>query len=159
MNKVKLLGSAVAILLLINGAILILLLMKPSHPISGRPGAGPDEPKRVIIGKLHFNEDQIEKYEKLVGQHRVAVSDLEKQIRDTKTNLYLTLSNGKSVKRDSLERQLGLLQSRMERIHYNHFAEIRKLCRTDQMEYFNELTHELASFFGPRKNLPPPPRD
>jgi hypothetical protein len=63
------------------------------------------------------------------------------------------------MNKDSLENKLGELQRQIETVHYNHFTDIKKLCKPEQLENFNALTHDLAKFFAPERNLPPPPRD
>jgi periplasmic protein CpxP/Spy len=44
-----------------------------------------------------------------------------------------------------------MLQKKIEAVHYNHFKEIKKLCKPDQAEYFESLTGELADFFSPER--------
>jgi len=161
MSKIKLLSIAVALLLVMNLAILLFFFIgRPGQPPHGRPGGFDRQgPKSVIIERLHFDDKQTAEYQKLIDKHRQNVTELEDQIRDAKNGLYLTLSDEKHIGKDSLENHLGLLQRKMESIHYNHFADIRRLCKPNQLQDFNKLTQELAFFFSPGKNLPPPPKD
>ena len=164
MSKIKLLSIAVVGLLLVNAGILAFLFFRqPSQPPMdgpGRPGPGAGEgPKRIIIERLHFDAEQITQYEKLIAEHRKQISELDKEIRQTKNNLYSTLASTSPMSKDSLETRLGEIQKQIESTHYNHFADIKKLCKPEQTENFNELTKELARFFAPGRNLPPPPKD
>jgi protein CpxP len=163
MTKIKLLSIAVVGLLLVNAGILaFLVIKKPAEPPMGgpgRPGPGGEGPKRIIIERLHFDAEQTAKYEKLITEHRKQINELDREIRTTKNNLYSTLSSASSLNKDSLETRLGEIQKQIESTHYNHFSDIKKLCKPDQLENFNDLTKELARFFAPGKNLPPPPRD
>ena len=73
-----------------------------------------------------------------------------------RNNLYAELNNETSVKKDSLMFAISKYQLEIENTHYNHFLEIKKLCKPDQLKYFEELTKELAFYFRPNKNQPPP---
>ena len=160
MSKIKLLSIAVALLLVMNlGIVSFFVFGQPGHLRHGRPGSGREGPKRVIIERLHFDDKQVGRYQDLIDKHRHRVTELEGQIRDVKNGLYLTLADEQHAGKDSLENRLGLLHREMESVHYNHFADIRRLCKPEQLQYFNKLTEELAFFFSPGKNLPPPPKD
>lgn len=163
MSKLKLLGIAVAGLIIMNlGLLGFLFFAKPPKPetpqAQERPfGPPPREPRAVIIERLHFDKEQAAQYEILVQQHRSTINETDREIRETKNNLYATLSSGNNTVADSLQNVLSQLHRKIEDTHYNHFAAIKKLCRPDQLPYFNELTKELAGFFAPGRNGPPPP--
>jgi periplasmic protein CpxP/Spy len=160
MSKVRLLSLALGLMLLINLTLIFLMFFgRPEGPPRGPLAGGRGEPRHVIIRRLHFDERQITTYEELIRKHRIALRELEGEIRKTKTALYKTLSDEHQIGRDSLENHLGVLQRNMEGIHYNHFAEIRTICRPDQVLDFNALSRELAGFFDPAKKLPLPPKD
>ena len=158
MSKLKLVSTAAIGLLLINLCmVLFLFLGRPPHAQEGRR---PFEkgPKNKIIDMLHFDKEQVEKYENLITQHRTSVRLLEEGIREAKSNLYLTLNENESGAKDSLVNQLGDLQMQIENVHYNHFLEIKRLCKPDQQAYFTELTGNLVDFFHPEKQGHTPPK-
>ena len=158
MSKLKWLSTAAIGLLLINLClVLFLFLGKPPHAQEGRR---PYEqgPKNKIIDMLRFDKDQVEKYENLIKQHRTSVRLLEEGIREVKSKLYLTLNEKGSGAKDSLVNQLGDLQMQIENVHYNHFLEIKRLCKPNQQAYFTELTGNLVEFFHPEKQGHTPPK-
>jgi Spy/CpxP family protein refolding chaperone len=161
MSKRKLLSIAVIGLLLLNlGLIGFLFLRKPMRP----PGAGglplgQEGPKQIIIEKLAFNPEQAARYEELIKEHQEKVKVLDQEIKATKNALYQTLTEETPTEKDSLINRMATLQKEIETVHYNHFAAIRKICTPEQMENYKELTSELARFFSPRENPPPPPKD
>lgn len=158
MNKTRLLSTAVIGLLVINlGVLYLLFFSRPMHP-PGRP-PGPERPKEIIISTLHLDKEQIAQYEKLIQQHISTVAAFEEEINKTKNSLYLILSDTSLTGKDSLVNRLGELQKKIETVHYNHFADIRKLCKREQLVFFSSLTNELAHFFAPNKNTPHPPKD
>ncbi len=160
MSKIKLLSLAVFGLLLINiGILMFLFLRKPIHPAGDRPMKGEEGPKNIIIERLNFDKEQVAQYEKLIHLHQQSVKELNGQIRDTKNQLYSTLASNAVINKDSLENKLGDLQKQIEAVHYNHFEEIKKLCKPRQLEKYNSLTLELAKFFAPGRNSQQPPKD
>ena len=118
-----------------------------------------EEPKYVIMDRLHFNKEQVEKYVGLILEHQSAIKKLGDEIKSVKNNLYRTLADENFAGKDSLIEQLAILQKQVEQIHYDHFAAIRKLCTPDQVSDFNKLTNDLARFFAPGKKEGPPSRD
>jgi hypothetical protein len=159
MTKIKLLSIAVIGLLLINIGILAFLFLRKHVPPPDRPMRGREGPKNIIIERLHFDKEQVAQYEKLIEQHQQNLQQLDGQIRMTKNQLYSTLATDNIAGKDSLANKLGEIQRQIESVHYNHFTDIKKLCKPEQLENFNALTHDLAKFFAPGKNLPTPPRD
>ena len=160
MSKNRLLTIAVIGLLVVNLGMLAYLLFGKSHQPAGVPPRQRGENvKYIIIERLHFDTAQVAAYEKLVRAHQRSVRELDKQIREAKNNLYASLAEGSNMHADSLQARLGEIQRQMEITHYNHFTDIKHLCKPGQLEYFNELTKDLAKFFAPGKKPPPPPRD
>jgi periplasmic protein CpxP/Spy len=152
MSKLRLLSFAVIALLVMNLALVgFLLLRKPPLPPGERPSIAKEGPKSRIIEQLHFDADQVIQYQKLIDEHKASIKTLRDDIRGTKSQLYQTLNEADGGRNDSLIVKLGELQKNIETTHYNHFKEIKKLCKPDQLEYFNTLTDELADFFSPEK--------
>ncbi len=158
MNKLKLLSVAVVGLLLLNLALIIFLFLnKPTHlhlPI--HPPEQQEGPKNIIIEQLHFNSEQITTYENLINEHQHQIKELDKLIREAKNNLYQEFNFEASTKKDSLIQLLSSYQSQIEDVHYNHFLAIKKLCKPEQLAAFEKLTKNLAYYFRPNKNQPPP---
>ena len=160
MSKIKLLSIALIFLLLANlGLVAFLLLRKPPHMPPPRMEMNEQEPKRIIIEKLHFYEKQIALYDSLINIHQVTIKELNNSFNQVKNSLYQTLLNEKTIIKDSLINQLGLLQIKIETTHYNHFKEIKSICLPNQLTDFNELTKELAHFFSPDKKNRNQPKD
>ena len=166
MSKIKLLIIAVVGLLLINIALVaFLLLKKPPVRPGGPPPMGQDGPprmqnegpKKIIADHLHFDADQVAAYEKLIKAHQQSVKALDDSINLAKNNLYQSLQTDTFAGKDSLVILLGVLQQKIELVHYAHFADLKKLCKPEQLGYFDQLTAELAGFFSLGKNAPPPP--
>lgn len=145
MNKTKLLSVAVIALLVLNFGILGFLFLSKKHELNGRK-----MPREIIIEKLYFDENQIVEYEKIIEEHQKAIRNLDDSIRKTKNELYQLLNEEKinSAQKDSLYLKLANYQKQIETTHFNHFLEIKKLCKKEQLADYKNLTEELSKIFS-----------
>ena len=143
MNKFKFLSLASIVLLVTNVILVgIILFGKPGHP----KFAGP---KNIIIEKLGFDENQKKEYDLLIEKHQAGIQKAEAEIKVLKNELYRTLTSGAETNvRDSLISQLGKQQEGIENLHYNHFLELKSICKESQLKSFESLTSELAALFS-----------
>lgn len=152
MTKLKLLSISVIGLLILNVCIVgFLFLRRPPAQLQGPPPFEVDGPKNKIVEVLQLDREQVLEYEKLIDHHKKAIKLLDDSIKVTKSNLYKTLAEEDSSMKDSLIIRLSTLQKEIETTHYDHFLKVRKLCKPEQLDRFNRLTHELANFFGSKK--------
>ena len=143
MNKSKFLIILIIGLIISNGVLLFILFKEQQ----GKGG-----PKNIIIDKLHLDNVQIKKYEVYIQQHRKAINEQELKINAMRSKLYEQLkSEQDSAKVDSLISIITQQQYEAEKINYNHFLEIKRLCKPSQLKYFEELTIEISNLFSLKK--------
>ena len=150
MNKTKLLTFSVIVLLILNISTLAFFVFSGNqlHGFNKRI-----EPKEIIIKKLGFDEQQVKEYQELIHWHRGNIDSLQEQIRNTKQKLYSELVKPKidNKVKDSLVNKLANIQKEIEITHFKHFQDIKKLCKKEQLDRFNDLTQELAKIFSKPK--------
>jgi len=153
MNKIKVLTFSVIVLVILNiSMIVFFMVIKPREFKDFRNGS-----RIIITEKLNFNEPQKEQFKKVIEKYIQKIKIYESQILNTKENLYLQLSQPQvNLKtRDSLISVLGDLQKQVETARFEHFKQIREICRTpEQKADFKALTLELAKKIG-EPNPPP----
>lgn len=151
MSKVRLLTLSVIALALLNLALIFFASLRPRLH---------EGPKKIIIERLKFDAGQVTRYEGLIGAHRNAVDEKEREMAEAKRQLYRLLKGDSLQERDSLIGRIGRLQEDMEAIHFQHFQGLKALCRTDQLPLFEALTDDLAAYFAPpgRPGGSKPPR-
>jgi protein CpxP len=147
MNKNAFKTALIICLVLSNIMLVIFIVGKPAD---GRPDH--DRPKRMVIEKLHFDEQQVADYQVLINEHRRQIRELDQQIIAFKKELYSHLSeeNNKTIS-DSLTTEIAKVQQRIEQVHFAHFTDIKKLCRGNQQADFEALSQELTKIFPPRR--------
>lgn len=108
-----------------------------------------DGPKGIIINKLHFDEEQITQYEKYIQQHRKDINENEAAINQLRSNLFEHLKSEQNTNYiDSMFTVISKQQYVAEKINYNHFLEIKHLCKPSQQKDFEELTEEIKDLFS-----------
>ncbi|MCB0763222.1 MAG: hypothetical protein R2815_04230 [Flavobacteriales bacterium] len=153
MTKLKLMGIALVVLVLVNlGTLAVLYFGRAAHH---GPAHG-EGPKAIIIERLRFDAEQVKRYEAMVEKHRAAIRASDSELQETRSVLYEELKGTQTSSRDSLLAALVSIQRGIEHTHLAHFEEIRGLCRPDQRPSFDDLTQDLATYF--RMGGPPPPK-
>lgn len=128
------------VLLIGNIVLLANFFIRPPNPEHGGP-------RNKIIEILHFNEEQISKYDLLIQKHQSDIQAAEKNLILAKNKLYSNLDESL----DSLKlNQVLENQAVIEKIHYNHFQDIKELCTPEQQRYFKKLNKIIASLFNHR---------
>jgi protein CpxP len=148
MNRKIFYPLLIGLLIISNLATLYFVMQKGKHKHFGQG------PKKVIIEKLDFDENQIVAYEKLIDQHRIEIRAKDQKIIQIKKELYRLLNKSNSIQEtDSLTKEIGREQQEIERIHFNHFKDIKSICKPEQIPYFELLVDELDMLFN--KNIHP----
>ncbi len=146
MNKPSL-QTIIIIGLLLSNIILaaLLFLGKPKH---GNPH---DRPRNMVIERLQFDQNQVAEYDKLIAGHRKQVHQFDSTMRAMKQDLYQNLLvNQSEAKRDSIAQAMGQLQQNIEIVHFNHFMDIKKLCKGEQIKAFELLAGDITEIFAPK---------
>jgi protein CpxP len=143
MNKSKFQTLLIVGLLISNGILFFMLTKEHKRK---------DGPKSIIIDKLHFDKEQVEKYEVYIQQHRKTINANEAKMNQFRSNLFEQLNYQQdAAKIDSLISIISRQQYLAEKINYNHFLEIKRLCKPSQQKDFNELTKEIVNLFSSKE--------
>ena len=152
MNKVTFLIVSAIVMLCLNIVIIAYFITTNDLPFLN---AKRKMPREIVIEKLHFNHSQIRQYDVFIKAHQKKIKQLNDAIRFTKNKLYAQLQNNSSpiTQKNELVAIIISYQRQIEITHYNHFLEIKRICKKDQLQQYNELTRELAKIFNhPKKN-------
>lgn len=139
MNKFTFLKLLILILFISNLVLLYFLF----NDWSNKKG-----PKSIIIERLHFDSEQIKSYEMYIEKHRGAINSNEMKIKKLRSRLFEQLKYKQdSLTVDSIVSGILKQQYLAERINYNHFLEIKALCKPSQINDYNDLTKDIADLF------------
>jgi Spy/CpxP family protein refolding chaperone len=151
MSRTKLLTIVIVALLLLNlGTLGVLLFQKPGgHGKMPPPGEGP---KMIIIERLKFDDEQQKQYEVLIDDHRKRTRELHDASHKLHKELYSLLSSETAdrAKADSIILMIADNQKDLDNLNFDHFQQIRMICKPEQIRSFNELAEDLSELFGPK---------
>lgn len=145
MNKNTFYIIVIVGLLISNGILVFFLTQKENKK---RPR---NSPKEIVAKRLDFDDAQMSDYEVVIKKHQVESRQIFDQIQKSKGILYNLLSTTDDHKRDSLIQRITIKQGVLEQLNFNHFLEIKKICREDQTPEFEKLSHDFAKIFGKRR--------
>lgn len=154
MNKIKLLSIALISLLAMNVIVGFFLIFK-KPPSLDTQNFYKDGPRKIIIERLQFDGAQILAYDKCIAIHKSAIKKIDDSIKISKNLLYETLNDVRLKGKDSLINTLTILRKEIEYIHYNHFADIKAICKSNQLDNYKNLTKDIAKLFAPERSMPP----
>lgn len=143
MNKITLLTVAIVLLFLLNAVTLFLLFSNRHNRSGNREGGRPDI--NFISHRLNFDEKQQAEFKILRDQQKTELENLRNNDKSLRDVLVASLKSGitDSIKIDSITSLLAASRKKMELTFYNHFSQIRSICRPDQMELFNKTLDEM----------------
>lgn len=163
MNKQRFLWVTIILLLLLNLGTLAWLFFSQNKPGGGRPPAGAAD---FIVEQLQLDQQQQEQFRELRQQHRAIIRKVleeDKRLHDSYFSLLKTDNPDKRMA-DSVAALMAEQRSRIEAAAFDHFAQLRKICRDEkQKKLFDETIDEIARHAGaPPAPLPAggrPPHD
>ncbi len=149
MTNVKLWKALVAILLAVNIGTLAFMWMH-------QPGAGgPPGPGGFLIKSIGFDVAQQTQFARLRDAHQQASRDFRERNGALRSRFYdlLAMNQVDSTRVQQLVDSIGEGQKQMEMVTFQHFREVRALCRPEQQPKFDAVIGEALQTMQP-----PPPR-
>lgn len=140
MQKSKFLTIIIIILLLINVTMAAMLYF-------GNLKRKYEKPREIIIRELHFDTNQIVKYDILIKNHHNSIIKLDDEIYKLKANLYDGLNSDIKNKANLID-LIAEKQAEIENIHYNHLLDIKKLCHKKQLVDYDSLSKKFSKMFN-----------
>jgi len=170
---------AIIILLVMNLTALSLLWL--GRPEVRRLPNGPKNPveeKRrieyLLQKELGFDKNQTEQYLRLHREHRNQMRLLNREITEIKRQMFdeVLAENPQTELSDSLLKMAQGKQAKVEKLTFQHFLTLKKLCKPEQQDNLKILMHEIFRPNPPQgrddnsppspppgDRMPPPPRN
>ena len=136
-------------LLLLNFGILAIMWQRKDdrRPM---PPAGGGGPARIIIDRLHLDEQQQKQFDVLREDHHSHMMDIQQESKKLHDELFdlLKADNVDTVKRNALIVQIQNNEAQKEQITFDHFAKVRAMLRPDQKTAFDGLIQDILRQMG-----------
>ncbi len=146
----------IALLVLLNIATVGYIWMQGRNGGHGPEGGGRwNHVDRIILDKLHLDEQQQNEFEKLKNEHHSQMVAIQKEAGQLHNELFklLQADNVDTVKKDGIIATLQLKEKQKEELTFDHFKKLRAILRPEQEKGFDEFVDELGRHL---LNGPPP---
>jgi Spy/CpxP family protein refolding chaperone len=144
---------AIGILIVLNLITLsIIALQNFRWKASRQPEIREDLTTRVLSNRLNFDEAQVEELRNLRRNHFERTRPISQAMHQNRQQLYRHLKQAEidSAYVDSLAEEMGLHVSRMEKLTFQHFNDIKGICQPDQVEKFNQAAGRITMLLNPQ---------
>ena len=144
MNKMRFLTVCIILLLILNAVTLFILF----HMHLGQPHGvhGGEGPAKYIIEQLKLDTRQQEQFAELRNRHHDFARkshEEEERLHDLYFSLLKTDDPDKA-KVDSVATLIGAQRKALATATFEHFRELRAICRGDQKKLFDATVDEIA---------------
>ncbi len=135
---------------------------KPAGQLHARIPQEDHRTLQFLQKELDLTDTQIQQYEQLRQTHAEKIRHLINDIRQLKKEMMdeVFSNNPDSAKMAEIAGLIGNKQAEIERLTFEHFLDLKKLCGKDQV---GKLQRLLDEFFKrnppPREQAPPPPTE
>ena len=115
-----------------------------------KPRTCHESPRETVMQRLHFSQDQRDLYRILIKKHKSKINFYDEKIKATKKQLYVLLKyrEQNTFLRDSLIGNINHWHAEIERTHYTHFLDLKKICTAKQMLDYEAVCDDLADIFS-----------
>ena len=117
--------------------------------------------QNLLKDELGFDEKQVRQFLILRQEHHEQMQKLSQEIRRIKKQMFdeVLRENPQSTLSDSLLNLAQNKQAQIEKLTFQHFLNLKKLCKPEQRENLKLLMNELFRKQRQGKEGPPPPPD
>ena len=125
----------------------------------------PKDARDFLVNELKLNEKQVRQFDSLRKIHFEEMNKNRENMRWLKDSFFDQLKTETTVASDSLAKQIGAMQTKIDLNTFHHFRELRKICTGEQKEKFDNIIQDVLRSMGRgpqgeppggRKGPPPP---
>lgn len=149
-------GNSNRILWILIGALLLLNLATlgsfwwssnstPSHPHKEYRKSG------HIFEEIGWDSSQEKAFEEARDRHHMAMRSYIDEQLEIRKELFALIGSEENPKVAALTQKLGKVRERFERVTFEHFREVRAICKEDQIEQFDSLVQNLGPMLGSQR--------
>ena len=156
----------IILLVIFNVSMLAILWIgrPPRRAESQRPprtGKEQAQVQRLLKDELGFDKAQIEQFIHIRGKLNEQADQLDEEVRHLKKQMFdeVLQDNPRPMLSDSLLSLALEKQARIEKLTFQYFLDLKKICTPEQQEKLQILIHELfrAQHMETKGGPPPPP--
>ena len=166
MRKTKFLSIVIIALVVINAGTLAYLFLvqkdNHQHPPHKMGKGGVIE---YIFEKLQFDDEQQANFKELRKEHHHKMKSIHGQLEKTRNKYFDGLKTNTIDTAESrrLQNEVGKLLGQLHGATFEHFTQVRQLCRPEQQKLFDGFINDILRAMAPpapgdKRGHHPPPR-
>jgi protein CpxP len=140
----------IILLVILNISTLFMMWIgRPPLPPAPRSPISPEHEKarieQLLKYELGFDKAQAEQYLRMRREHHERVTSLKIEIQQIKRKMFdeVLKDNPQPMPSDSLLKLTQEKQDNLERQTFQHFLDLKKLCKPEQQDKLKLLVHEV----------------
>jgi periplasmic protein CpxP/Spy len=152
-TKNKLLWLLIILLLIANTVTLVMFWTGRNQP-QPQQGQPPQLLVEYLTKELQLDSGQQHQYQQLILAHRSATAPLRQRVANLKDSLFGLLKQGNpsDTDKEAATAKIAAAVQQLERLHVDHFQQVRALCTPAQQQQFDGLLQNIVR----RLSMPPP---
>lgn len=99
---------------------------------------------QMIIDKIGLDTIQSAQFLSMKKEHLEELSSYQDQLVNYRKEMFANLNND-SFNIDNYSQKISFIQSEMDKMAFNHFKEMRGICRPDQLQKFDQIMQRIMS--------------
>ena len=159
-RQTKWLIGLVTALVVVNVVLLAILWLKHDNNTQ----LPRRDAKNYLVKNLSLNKEQEHSFDSLRKDHFERMRNYQEAMRHLKDDFFNRLSQPNS-KPDSIGKQIGELQTKIDLETFGHFSKLRSILNEDQQKKFDNIIQDVLHTMAPRggppmdgdRQSPPPP--
>jgi len=132
--------------LLLTNIISISLLVKTNDRSekNGRKERRSKGRDQFIINKIGLDSTQATQFRAMKESHLEEIASYRDELNSHRKEMFSQLNND-TFDIDDYSQKMSLIQSEMDKMAFNHFKEMRSICRSEQLEKFDQVMQRIMS--------------
>jgi len=156
MENTRFLKIIIIVLLLVNIATLSFMWVSHNRhggghmppPPHGRGGPNAFE---FLVHELKLDEGQVKQFEEMRNKHHLNVQDIQEKSRDMHHRFFNLLAKNDSTSAVPLADSMAQYQKQIELLTFNHFLQVRAICKPEQQKKFDTVINEALRMMAPKQ--------
>ena len=112
---------------------------------------------RILQERLSFSDEQMAAFELAKDKHHQASQQLQEESRKLKNELFDQITTDNEDAARDISKRIGENKEALEWLTYEHFKELRAICKEDQLDEFDEIIKRIAQQMHAGPGHPPGP--
>jgi len=153
----KFIGWVISILIVLNLLSLTMVWLQKERTVTSYPKESDGSPSgsvQLLQREIGLSDEQVNKFQQMRSDHMKKTKKINDELDDLKLRLVDKIFDPQSDQKlaDSIAVQIGILQSQVEKMRFEHFKALVQICNPEQREKLQPILREVFGKKVPVEN-------